>query len=639
MTAGMTDHLRQVFLSSRDALGVSLLGAHVLVNPAYLALFGYEREDELVGTTILSLIAPSARQFVAAQVAGRADGKSPPVTYESRGLRRDGSEFELEVHVSSYGENESLYSLVTLRDVTARNRAARELAESEQKFRFLTEQSLLGVSIVQDDRLVFANRVLCEMLELSHEEVLGLPLADLRRLMHPDDVAAVHARIAESAEAQRAGTEVTFRVVTKSGRTRWVELHSKPITYEGREAVLISQLDIDTRRAAEAERKTLEEALRQAQKMEAVGRLAGGIAHDFNNLLTIILGSLHFVREGVTAGTSAAEALEESVTAAGRAAQLTSQLLAFSRKQVIAPRSIDLNDVVRKTQSLLRRTIGADIDLSMHVAVGLPRINADAAQLEQVLVNLVVNARDAVSPGGHIRVETGAETLDAARCASLGLETPGLYVRLSVEDDGHGMTDDVMRHVFEPFFTTKPMGQGTGLGLAMVFGAVAQNWGKIEVRSAPGKGARFDVFLPPIAGPAASSTEVPSVVPRGGAELIVVVEDEDALRKLAARILTDLGYEVIACCDAASALSVVEKLTRPIDLLFTDVIMPGMSGRDLAAHLRAARPSLRVLFTSGYTRDVLVVDDASEQGVEFLRKPYVPDELARRVRDLLDRAE
>ncbi len=632
----MEDHLRQVFRSSRDALGVSLRGKHVMVNPAYAALFRYEHEDELAGTPILSLIAPSERLAVAAFVAQRADGKGAPTTYESRGLRRDGAEFELEVHVSNYGDARATYSLVTLRDVTAHNRAARELLESEQKFRLLTEQSLMGVAIAQDERLAFANRVLCEMLELSHEEVIGLPLGELRGFIHPDDALRV-SELGKQQSGEVTEMQYTLRFVTRSGRTRWTEVHSKLITYKGRPAWLISQMDIEARRAAEAERESLAEALRQSQKMEAVGRLAGGIAHDFNNLLTIILGNLHFVRGGVIADSVAAEALEATLTAAGRAAQLTSHLLAFSRKQVIAPRALDINEVVMNTQSLLRRTIGADIALSVTPAAGLPRIKADAGQLEQVLVNLVVNARDAVTSGGHIRVETAEETLDAARCAATGLTTPGLYVRLSVEDDGHGMSEETLRHIFEPFFTTKPVGRGTGLGLAMVFGAIAQNGGKVTVRSAPGKGARFDVFLPAVSASAVTSETQPGGRPQGGREVILIVEDEDALRKLAARVLTSLGYDVIACADAQSALEIAASTPKRIDLLFTDVIMPGLSGRELGARLRAERPELRVLFTSGYPRDVLDTDSQSNVEIEFLRKPYLPDDLAARVRELLDR--
>jgi two-component system cell cycle sensor histidine kinase/response regulator CckA len=632
---GDVDHLRQVFLSSRDALGVSQRGKHIMVNPAYLALFGYEREDELLGTTILSLIAPSARAGITELIHLRADGKSAPAVYESRGLRRDGSEFDLQVHASNYGDERAIYTLVTLRDVTEQNRATRELAESEEKFRLLTEQSLMGISIVQDARIVFANRVLFEMLELQPEDLIGVPVMELQKYVHPDHSARIPTHIQQTRDGRLAESHYSYRVITRTGRVKWMELHNKPITWKGRPALLVSQLDVDARHAAEAERSALEEALRQSQKMEAVGRLAGGIAHDFNNLLTIILGNLHFVGTGVTPGSAAAEALAESVAAAGRAAQLTSQLLAFSRKQMIAPQSIDLNDVVKNTQTLLRRTLGADIDLAVSTPVGIPRIQADAAQLEQVLVNLVVNARDAVSSGGHIRVGTSMVTLDAARCAALGLPAPGPYVRLFVEDDGHGMSEEVQRHIFEPFFTTKPVGQGTGLGLAMVFGAVAQNDGKITVTSAPGKGTVFELFFPPVSTPAAVPQAAADAATYGGREAILVVEDEEALRKVAKRVLLGLGYDVLACADAQEALAIAADASKPIDLLFTDVIMPGLSGRELAAQLRAQRPALRVLFTSGYTRDVL--DTHDQRGAEFLRKPYLPDDLARRVREVLDR--
>jgi len=610
------DHLRQVFLSSRDALGVSLRGKHVMVNPAYLALFGYDQEEELFGTDILTLIAPDARAAVAERVALRAGGKGAAEVYESRGLRRDGTQFDLQVHVSSYGDERGIYTLVTLRDVTERNRTARELAESEQKFRLLTEQSLMGVSIYQDGYLLFVNQVLCEMLEVTREELVGVSLDVLWNFVHPDDANV----LAPIANATSTDQQLRFRARTKSGRTKWMELHSKEIMWNGRPAVLISQLDIDARHAAEAERAALEEALRQSQKMEAVGRLAGGIAHDFNNLLTIILGNLHFVKAGVTPGSMAEEALEESVAASARAAQLTAQLLSFSRKQVIAPQPVDPNDVLKNTQSLLRRSIGADIHLTVTPQSGLPLIKADAAQLEQVLVNLVLNARDAVSSGGHISVSTALD---------------GTNVRLTVEDDGCGMSEEVQSRIFEPFFTTKGVGEGTGLGLAMVFGAVAQNEGKISVKSELGKGARFDLLFPALAATAVTSKDPVALAPSGGHETVLVVEDEPALRTLAVRVLTGLGYQVLACEGGPAALELASDTSIHIDLLFTDMIMPGMSGRDLATRLVAERPALKVLFTSGFTREVLQADDAGDVG--FLRKPYVPGELARRIRAALDR--
>ncbi len=632
------DHLRHIFERSRDAIGVSLRGVHVVVNPAYAELFGASSPAALVGVPVLDLIGSSSHAAVGGLIDTRADGKPAPTVYETRGRRLDGTEFDMEVYVSSYEAAGGIHTLVTLRDVTERNRASRDLRESEEKFRTLTEQALMGVAIVQADRIAFVNARHAEMMEYTPEEMTGWSSVDYRKLIHPEDAAYVLGQLAKKLRGEPAVAQYIFRAVTKNGRVRWHELHSKPITWGGKPAVLMSQLDVTARHDAEEEKHLLTEALRQAQKMEAVGRLAGGIAHDFNNLLTIILGNVVAIGRALPPGGVAQEALDDTQAAAGRAAELTAQLLTFSRKQVVLLRPVALNEVIERTEGLMRRLVAEDATLITELAKGLPRIEADVVQLERVLVNLVINARDAVTSGGTIRIETASVTLDEKQARAVTAPEAGRYVRLSVEDDGCGMSEDVQRQIFEPFFTTKPLGKGTGLGLAMVYGAVVQHGGGISLRSTLGKGSRFDIWLPAtdLVAEAVPTPPIASASP-GGTELILLVEDEAPVRKLAQRLLVELGYQVLVAADGKAAIELAEKTDRPIDLLFTDVVMPGMTGRVVAERLAERLPSLRILFTSGYSGDVIGEDGLLAKGVEFIQKPYRPEELARRIRAALDR--
>ena len=630
------DHLQHIFESSRDALGVSLRGVHVLVNAAYVALFGYDRADELIGRPILDLIATSHRDHVVPRIHQRADGKPTPALYESRGLRRDGSEFDLEVYASSYVHDDAIHTLVTLRDITERNVAARALRESEEKFRLLTEQALLGIAILQGGRIRFANQRISEMLEHSIEEILAWERVDLHALFHPDDVATIASEVRRKLEEGGEHSHYTVRALSKVRGMKWIEVYSKRIDYGGAPAVLITQLDVTDRHEAEAGKEKLEDALRQAQKMEAVGQLAGGIAHDFNNLLTGIIGNVSLARRGASESSPAVPHLIEAQQIAERAAALTAQLLSFSRKQTIVPRPLDVSEMVARSERLLRRVIGEDITLITDLAGRLPLVQADAAQLEQVIVNLVVNVRDA-APGGTIRVTTAALQLDEAESRAAAVVGPGRYVRLSVEDDGCGMSEDVKRHIFEPFFTTKPTGKGTGLGLAMVFGAVTQNGATVDVRSAPGRGSRFDVWFPSTSSEAeAPGPDDEKMPPSVGAEIVLLVEDDASVRNLVERSLTELGYTVLACEDGPAALAAAAARKGRIDLLFTDVIMPGMNGREVADRLTALRPGLRVLFTSGYSGDAIGAHGVLGPSIHFLQKPYRPEELAAHVRRALD---
>ncbi|MDO9017272.1 MAG: PAS domain-containing protein [Deltaproteobacteria bacterium] len=383
-------------------------------------------------------------------------------------------------------------------------------------------------------------------------------------------------------------------------------------------------------------RRRTEEQLRQAQKMDAVGRLAGGVAHDFNNMLSVILGNAHLLLPSLPPGDPRREDVEEILDAAGRSAELTRQLLAFARRQPIAPRVIDLNETVGRLLKLLRRLIGEDIELVWKPGPGLGHVMMDGAQLDQVLANLAVNARDAIAGVGRVVIETGNVTFDQAWCEANASHQTGDFVQISVSDSGCGMDQATQAKLFEPFFTTREFGKGTGLGLATVYGIVQQNGGFINVYSEVGLGSTFRIYLPRCAAPGARPLERSAVdaLPRG-AETVLIVEDEVALLRLTRRLLEALGYTVLATADAREALALAESAT--IDLLITDVIMPLMSGREVYESLRASRPGLRCLYTSGYTAEVITHHGVLEAGVHFLEKPFTREALAFKVREALGR--
>jgi PAS domain S-box-containing protein len=384
------------------------------------------------------------------------------------------------------------------------------------------------------------------------------------------------------------------------------------------------------------DRKRLEGQFRQAQKMESIGRLAGGIAHDFNNLLTAIKGNLELAMMEIQPIDPRFEYLADADKAADSASSLTRQLLTFSRKQVIDPKVINLNDVITHVRKLLARLIGEDVTLEHFVEPELASVRFDPSQVEQILINLAVNARDAMPNGGRLTLETANVDLDEEYVKSHPYVEAGPYVMLAVSDSGAGMTDAIRAHLFEPFFTTKEAGRGTGLGLAMVYGAVKQNGGQIEVYSEIGHGTTFKIYLPAV-DQAAGATHEPANERRPpGTESIVLVEDEEHVRAIASRMLVHLGYAVHAFADGPSAIAAVGQMTEVPALLVTDVVMPGMNGQVLMERLLELRPSLKVLFTSGYTANVIVHHGVLREGIEFLAKPYSLDLLAQRVREVLD---
>ena len=385
------------------------------------------------------------------------------------------------------------------------------------------------------------------------------------------------------------------------------------------------------------ERKALEMQLLQAQKMEAVGLLAGGVAHDFNNVLTAIGGYAELVREDLPGEDARRHDVEEILRATERAATLTRQLLAFSRRQVLAPRVLDLNGVVAGVDNMLRRLIGADVELRTALGPVLGAVRADPGQLEQVIMNLVVNARDAMPRGGKLTIETANAELDESYALEHPSVVAGPYVMLAVSDSGVGMDAATQARIFEPFFTTKEKGKGTGLGLATVYGIVKQSGGNIWLYSEPGRGTTFKIYLPRVDQPPEqpAAAPAPRAAPRGS-ETVLLVEDDEAVRALARKMLAAHGYTVLAAASGAEALKLAADHTGPIHLLVTDVVLPGMSGRELATRFQSVRPGLKVLYTSGYTDDAVVHHGVLDPGIAFLQKPFTSGTLARKVRETLD---
>ena len=403
-------------------------------------------------------------------------------------------------------------------------------------------------------------------------------------------------------------------------------------------------MDVTERKAAEETRERLtivEEQLRQSQKMEAVGRLAGGVAHDFNNLLTAISGYSDLLLHRLPDDSTLRRDVEEIRKAGDRAAVLTRQLLAFSRHQVLQPMVLDMNSMVTNMGQMLRRLIGEEIDLATDLDPSLARVKADPGQIEQVLVNLAVNARDAMPDGGRITIATANAKLSPAYAAANPEVRPGPYVLLSVADTGHGMSDETQAHLFEPFFTAKERGKGTGLGLATVYGIVQQSGGHIRVNSAAERGSTFLIYLPWVeASEDGARAEDRRLLPRPspGTETVLLAEDEEAVRRLAREILAGNGYKVLEAGNGREALLLSEAHRGEIHLLLTDVAMPKMSGRELTEQIRPLRPDLRILYMSGYTDDAILLHGFLEDGIPYLQKPFTPDGLARKVREVLDSA-
>lgn len=512
-------------------------------------------------------------------------------------------------------------------EAVERMQAQSALRVSEAHYRLLFESSPVPAWVSDAETLAFlaVNQAAVDHYGYSREEFLGMTL---QRIVSPDEIARHSEASAEIGEGVKHVALWKHR--KKDHTSILVERTAHPIEWNGRRAILALITDV-------TERRRLEEHLRQAHRMEAIGRLSGGVAHDFNNLLGVILGNTEML-ENQLAGNSAATVRTAAILdAAERGASLTRQLLAFSRQQVLEPKVLDLNAILLDTEKLLERLIGENIDLVVRTEENLGRVKADPSQIQQVIVNLAVNARDAMPEAGRLVITTRNVRWNASYGEGETAIRPGPYVMLEVADNGCGMDGETQAHIFEPFFTTKQEGKGTGLGLATVYGVVKQSGGYVWVQSEPGRGATFKIYLPRVDGPAtpAGSEREPDRLLRG-VETVLVVEDDEALRKITCEFLRGCGYSVIEAPNPAEALRLAEHHPKPLDLLLADVVLPGMNGRELARRLSADRPALKVLFVSGYSDDATPRHGVLEPGLVFLQKPYTCAALTRKVREVID---
>jgi PAS domain S-box-containing protein len=607
------------------------------LNRRMCAILGRNRE-EVFGRKIFDFVDSENKAVFERQMRLRAQGEVG--TYEIALLRPDGSNvcclFNATPLLDESGNKVGSFAMVT--DITERKLAEDALRESEERFSRFFRVSPVGTSIscLSDGELVDANDAFLGLSGYTRVEVIGRRSLELGIWANPEDRSKMLKTLEEQGRLQ--DFETKFR--RKSGQIIDVLISAAVIEMAGQQYMLGLTHDITERKRGEEERKKLEEQLFQAQKMESVGRLAGGVAHDFNNMLGVIIGRAEMALGQDVPPDKLHHHLEEILKAGLRSADLTRQLLAFARQQTAIPKILQLNDTISGMLKMLRRLIGEDIDLLWAPGPDLWKVKIDPSQVDQIMANLVVNARDAISGVGAVTMRTENVVIDDSKRAETPELIAGQYVLLTVSDTGTGMSQEVREKIFEPFFTTKELGKGTGLGLSTVYGVVKQNDGFIYVGSEPGKGTTFKIYLLRFEGETAQvpSEEITGKSPTG-TETVLLVEDDEAILNLGRMILENLGYTVLAAQSPVHSIRLVEEHPGDIHLLITDVVMPQMHGRDLAEQLRVIRPKLKCLFMSGYTADVIAHRGILDEGLNFLQKPFGSDELAARVRQVLDHLE
>jgi PAS domain S-box-containing protein len=602
------------------------------INEAAAGLLGYQVK-ELVGKHFLEFIHAEDSERVNKTFSQQLQGIDQGSTLEFRVVTAGGQTRWINFMVNRAVDNGRVIGLMGVAlDITERKRAEEAQRQSETRYGFMVDKVPFAI-ISFDPRynILEWNRAAERIFGWSREEVVGrnefeliIPeknMEEMKQLLDSYAQGSTEIKSNINQNLRKDGTIITCR---------WQDVIIRD-SEGGVEGILATAIDV-------TEQARLEEQLNQAQKLESVGRLAGGMAHDFNNLLTTILGYSELISMDQSLNDTVAEGIEDIRKSAERGARLIRQLLAFSRKQILQPRLINLNELITDLEKMLKRLIEENIDLITKLEPEIKQIEADPVQIEQVIMNLAVNSRDAMAEGGKLIIETGNIYLDEDYCRVHSVVQPGDYVMLAVSDNGHGMDEETRRQVFDPFFTTKEVGKGTGLGLATVYGIVKQSGGYVWVYSEPDQGTTFKIYLPQIKEDQDRRTEVPKAEEAaGGKETLLLVEDEGSLRELAAKVLRKNGYAVIEAANGIEALETVAASSQPkIDLLITDVIMPEMGGKELSGKILARYPGTKVLYISGYTDNAIVHHGVLAEGVSFLPKPFSAISLAQKVRDTLD---
>ena len=571
-------------------------------------------------------------------------------------LKRETAESTMTFYAKLAGMISSLsYSKIKLsRDIARRKQTEKELVEQKDMLAAIYRNAPLIIMVLNAERRIQQiNGFAAQFAGKDAEEMLGLRGGEALRCLHVLDdprgcgfgefcrQCVIRNTVLDTLETGQTHLQIEaphyFKGQDNKTRDMQFLMSTTTIEVKGERQVLVTLQDITDRKRAEAEKEKLQSQLNQAQKMESVGRLAGGVAHDFNNMLGVILGRAEMAMDQMDSSQPLFADLQEIRKAAERSANLTRQLLTFARKQTIAPRIIDLNETVEGMLKMLRRLIGEDIDLTWRPKKNLAPVKMDPAQIDQILANLCVNSRDAISGVGKITIETGVVSFDEAYCADHAGFIPGEFIMLAVSDNGCGMNPETVSRLFEPFFTTKEVGKGTGLGLASVYGAVKQNNGFINVYSEPGQGTTVKIYLPPHRAKTPLQADEATAQPTaGGSETILLVEDEPAILEMAAMMLERLGYAVIAAETPGEAIRLAREHGDPIDLLMTDVVMPEMNGRDLAQNLLSIYPDIKRLFMSGYTANVIAHHGVLDEGVYFIQKPFSSKDLGAKLRAILE---
>ncbi len=615
---------------------IDLKGNYTFFNDSLCEDHGYSRQ-ELMGMNYKAYTTPETAKrayqfFNEIYRTGR-----PKRILDHEIIRKDESRRMIDMSVSLMrspsGEPIGFWGVG--RDVTERIEAEQALKKSEERYRTILDTMEEGY--FEDDlkgTLTFVNDAACRLMGYDRDELIGMNYRNYSSPETARHMYEVYHRIFESGNSEFM---MDYEIIRKDGSVRTHQANAALLRDQagGPKGFRVLVRDVTERKRAEDEKAKLEGQLLQAQKMESVGRLAGGVAHDFNNMLSVILGYTELIKLRLEPDNPLLHDLMEIERAAGRSKDITAQLLAFSRKQIISPRPMNLNDLISSRQKTLARLIGEDIDLRFYPGEGLWSIRFDLSQMEQILVNLAVNARDAMPHGGKLTIETANILMNEDYCRMhLGF-TPGPYVLLAVSDNGSGMDKETLQNVFEPFFTTKETGKGTGLGLATVYGIVQQNNGFINVYSEQGQGTTFKIYLPRSMDGVEVSEEILEQPVALGSGKVLLVEDDDLMRKMTTDMLKTIGYSVLAVGSPLEALSICEEKDARLDLVITDVVMPGMSGRELRDKLGIIRPDIKVLFMSGYTSNVIVHHGVLEEGVHFIQKPFSLNDFARKVQEAM----